>query len=60
MVICGDAGDAIAGEKRIGPSVVSKYEHKDSLLFDLILKGVFDTTASYDKFPCITSLWKKR
>ena len=39
MVICGDAGDAIAGEeKRIGPSVVSKYELiKASPYFDLIL-----------------------
>ena len=65
MVICGDAGDAITGEeKRIGPSVVSKYEliKAFSPYFDLIFveKGVFDTTASYDKFPCITSLWKKR
>ena len=65
MVICGDAGDAITGEeKQIGPSVVSKYEliKAFSPYFDLIFveKGVFDTTRSYENFPCITSLWKKR
>ena len=30
--------------------------------FDLISieHGVFDTTASYENFPCIVSVWKKR
>ena len=65
MVICGDAGDALRGEeKQVGPSVVSKYEliKAFSPYFDLIFveKGVFDATASYENFPCLTSLWKKR
>ena len=65
MIICGDAGDAIEGqEKKVGPSIVSKFEVIKAFTpyFDLISieHGVFDTTASYENFPCIVSVWKKR
>ena len=65
MIICGDAGDSLKGEeKRAGPSIVSKFEliNAFSPHFDLISikHGVFDTTASYENFPCLISIWKKR
>ena len=63
--ICGDAGDSIKGEeKKVGPSIVSKYEVIKAFTpyFDLISieRGVFDSTNSYANFPCLVSVWKKR
>ena len=64
-IVVNDIGDSLKGEeKRAGPSIVSKFEliNAFSQHFDLISikHGVFDTTASYENFPCLISIWKKR